>query len=158
DIESDPLWENYRALARAHGLASCWSFPILGDDGRVLGTFALYHPEPRAPDDAARELMMRAAHVTGIVLERRRLQEQHRALAARIEAAREEERTAIARDIHDQLGQSLTALKLDLGWLRRRIHDSDLDAKLDEMAHATDEILGSIRRISADLRPGILDD
>ena len=93
--------------------------------------------------------MKRAAHVTGIVLERRTLQEQHRALAARIEAAREEERTSIARDLHDQLGQALTALKLDLGWLRRRIHDGDLDRKLDDMARATDEILGSIRRISA---------
>ncbi|HSR96145.1 MAG TPA: GAF domain-containing sensor histidine kinase, partial [Kofleriaceae bacterium] len=158
DIDSDPLWEPYRSLAREHGLRSCWSFPILGDDGRVFGTFALYHREPRTPDDAARELMKRAAHVTGIVLERRTLQEQHRALAARIEAAREEERTSIARDLHDQLGQAMTALKLDLGWLRRRIHDGDLDRKLDEMAHATDEILGSIRRISTDLRPGILDD
>ena len=40
DIESDPLWEPYRALAHEHGLRSCWSFPILGDDGRVFGTFA----------------------------------------------------------------------------------------------------------------------
>ncbi|HEY0989298.1 MAG TPA: GAF domain-containing protein [Kofleriaceae bacterium] len=158
DIEHDPLWEAYRELARDFGLGSCWSFPILSDDGRIFGTFALYHREPRSPDDTARELMKRAAHVTGIVIERRNLQEQHRALAARIEAAREEERTAIARDIHDQLGQSMTALKLDLGWLRRRITDGELHRKLEEMASATDEILASIRRISADLRPGILDD
>src|SRR6185436_13424702 len=51
-----------------------------------------------------------------------------------------------------------TALKLDLGWLRRRVQDGDLERKLDDMAHATDDILTSIRRISADLRPGILDD
>jgi len=158
DIEHDPLWEPYRQLARDFGLRSCWSFPILSDDGRIFGTFALYHREPRSPDDTARELMKRAAHVTGIVIERRNLQEQHRALAARIEAAREDERTAIARDIHDQLGQSMTALKLDVGWLRRRITDGELNRKLDEMASATDEILTSIRRISADLRPGILDD
>jgi PAS domain S-box-containing protein len=158
DIEGDPLWDTYRPLAREHGLRSCWSFPIVGDDEQVFGTFALYHREPRAPDDAALDLMKRAAHVAGIVLQRRTLQEQHRALAARIEAAREDERTTIARDIHDQLGQALTALKLDLGWLRRRIHDHELDGKLDDMARATEEILGSVRRISADLRPGILDD
>jgi PAS domain S-box-containing protein len=158
DIDRDPLWEPYRQLARDFGLGSCWSFPILSDDGRIFGTFALYHREPRAPDDAARELMKRAAHVAGIVIERRNLQDQHRALAARIEAAREDERSSIARDIHDQLGQSLTALKLDLGWLRRRIQDGELQRKLDDMASATDEILASIRRISADLRPGILDD
>jgi signal transduction histidine kinase len=158
DIETDPLWENYRALAQAHGLRSCWSFPIQGENGRVLGTFALYHREPCEPDDDARELMARAAHVAAIVLERRILQDQHRALAARIEAAREDERSAIARDIHDQLGQAMTALKLDLGWLRRRIAEPELERKLDDMAHATDDVLESIRRISADLRPGILDD
>ncbi|HET7504562.1 MAG TPA: GAF domain-containing protein [Kofleriaceae bacterium] len=157
DIATDPLWADYRELARAHGLGSCWSFPILDQDDRVLGTFALYHHAPRAIDDAARELMQRAAHVAGIVLARRALDEQRRALAGRIEAAREDERTQIARDVHDQLGQALTALKLDIGWLQRRTQDEPLTRKLDDMARATDEILRSVRRIASDLRPGILD-
>jgi PAS domain S-box-containing protein len=158
DIEHDPLWEGQRSLAREHGLRSCWSFPILDDDDRVLGTFALYHRAPRAIDDAARELMKRAAHVAGIVLVRRALDEQRRALAGRIEAAREDERTAIARDVHDQLGQALTALKLDVGWLQRRTQDEVLVRKLEDMARSTDEILRSVRRIASDLRPGILDE
>jgi signal transduction histidine kinase len=158
DIEADPLWDDHRELARAHGLRSCWSFPILGEHGRVFGTFALYHRTPRAPDDAALDLMKRAAHVAGIVLGRRALDEQRRALAGRIEAAREDERTRIARDVHDQLGQALTALKLDVGWLQRRIADPALAGKLDDMARSTDEILRAVRRIAADLRPGILDD
>ncbi|HWO24723.1 MAG TPA: GAF domain-containing protein [Kofleriaceae bacterium] len=158
DIATDPLWDDYRELAERHGLGSCWSVPILSEEGRrVLGTFAMYHREPREPDEAARELLKRASHVTGIVLERRTLDEQLRALAARTEAIREDERTAIARDIHDQLGQALTALKLDLGWLGRRIEGGELSAKVEEMARATDEILRTVRRISADLRPGILD-
>ena len=158
DIETDPLWDDYRALARDHGLRSCWSFPILDQRGRVLGTFALYHRAPRAMDDAARELMTRAAHVTGIVLDRRALDEQRRALAGRIEAAREDERTMIARDVHDQLGQALTALKLDVGWLQRRVQDEALIEKLEAMARSADDILRSVRRIASDLRPGILDD
>ncbi|MEO8845482.1 MAG: GAF domain-containing protein [Kofleriaceae bacterium] len=158
DIETDPLWENYRELVRPHGLRSCWSSPILANDGHVLGTFALYHREPRAPDESARDLLQRASHVAGIVLERRALDEQLRALTARIEAIREDERTTIARDIHDQLGQALTALKLDLGWLTRRIQEPPLTRKLDEMAHAADDIIRSVRRISSDLRPGLLDD
>ena len=158
DIETDPLWEDYRELVRPHGLRSCWSSPILANDGHVLGTFALYHRAPRAPDQFAREVLQRASHVASIVLERRALDEQLRALTARIEAIREDERTAIARDIHDQLGQALTALKLDLGWLTRRIPEPTLTNKLGEMAHAADEILRSVRRISADLRPGLLDD
>jgi PAS domain S-box-containing protein len=48
DIETDPLWDGYRPLAREHGLRSCWSFPILGEAGQAFGTFALYHRELRA--------------------------------------------------------------------------------------------------------------
>ena len=157
DIERDPLWQDHRELARAHGLRACWSFPILDQQERVLGTFALYHRTPRDIDDAARELMKRAAHVAGIVLERRALDEQRRALAGRIEAAREDERTQIARDVHDQLGHALTALKLDVGWLQRRVGDEALSKKLDDMARQTDDVLRAVRRIAADLRPGILD-
>jgi signal transduction histidine kinase len=102
--------------------------------------------------------MKRAAHVARIVLGRRALDEQRRALAGRIEAAREDERTRIARDVHDQLGQALTALKLDVGWLQRRITDPALAGKLDDMARSTDDILRAVRRIAADLRPGLLDD
>ncbi|MGE5185730.1 MAG: GAF domain-containing protein [Acidobacteriota bacterium] len=158
DIETDPLWADYRELAREHGLRACWSYPIIDEQGRVHGSFALYHRVPCELDAASRELLARAAHVTSIVLGRRALDEQRRALAGRIEAAREEERTAIARDVHDQLGQALTALKLDLGWLQRRVQDEAQLTKLADMARATDDILRSVRRIAADLRPGILDE
>lgn len=49
DIATDPLWDDFRELAGRAGLAACWSTPILGRDGRVLGTFAMYHRTPRAP-------------------------------------------------------------------------------------------------------------
>jgi len=158
DIEHDPLWDAYRDLARAHGLRACWSHPIIGNDGRVLGSFALYRRTVGLPDEPTRELMKRAAHVVGIVLERRALDEQLRALAGRIEAAREDERTTIARDIHDQLGQALTALKLDIGWLHRRIEAPELGSKLEDMGRSADELIRSVRRIAADLRPGLLDE
>ena len=157
DISTDPLWEPYRGIASEHHLGSCWSTPILSTEGSVLGTFALYHPHPRIPDDDAKELIARATHVASIVIERRALDEQLRALTARVEAAREDERTAIARDIHDQLGQALTALKLDLGWLARRSDNPPIDRKLIEMARSTDELIESVRKIAADLRPGVLD-
>jgi len=157
DISTDPLWAPYREIAREHHLGSCWSTPIVSNAGRVLGTFALYHPHPRIPDDDAKELIARATHVASIVIERRALDEQLRALTARVEAAREDERTTIARDIHDTLGQALTALKLDLGWLARRIDNPPIDRKLIEMARSTDELIESVRKIAADLRPGVLD-
>ena len=49
DIASDPLWADYKDLALSHGLKACWSIPILTHGGDVLGTFAMYHREPREP-------------------------------------------------------------------------------------------------------------
>jgi PAS domain S-box-containing protein len=158
DITTDPLWDDYRHLLAEHGLRACWSIPICTAEGRVLGTFAIYYKEPRMPDQSSRDLIERAAHVAGIAIERRQLDDQQRALAARIERAREEERTHIAREIHDELGQALTALKLDVHWIARRANgNEELRIKLADMAAATDAIIQSVRRISAELRPGILD-
>src|SRR5262249_38125822 len=154
---ADPRWERSRELARRHGLRACSSFPILSTDGRVLGTFAVYYREPRIPDDGLREMIGRATHVAGIAIERRQLDEQQRALSARSEAIREEERTGIAREIHDELGQALTALKLDIAWVARRVHDEAVSGKLGDMSRAADDLLAVVRRISAELRPGILD-
>ena len=49
DIASDPLWADFKDLALGHGLRACWSIPILTHGGEVLGTFAMYHREPREP-------------------------------------------------------------------------------------------------------------
>ena len=61
DIESDALWDDYRALARVHGLRACWSTPILATDSRVLGTFAFYYRAVRTPADRDVAIMERAA-------------------------------------------------------------------------------------------------
>lgn len=82
DIASHPYWENYKALALAHGLKACWSTPVLGSDGKVLGTFAVYLREPREP--RAEELFSidRMLPITGIAIESeqltRRLRERNR--------------------------------------------------------------------------------
>jgi len=157
DIMADGLWIGYRHLVEPHGLRACWSFPICNADGHVLGTFAVYYREVRFPDPASVDLIRRAAHVANIAIERRHLEEQLRALSARIEAVREDERTNIAREIHDELGQALTALKLDIGWVARRAPQGELATKLADMSRATDETINAVRRISAELRPGILD-
>ncbi len=159
DIESDPLWADYRVVARTHGFRACWSSPILANDGHVLGTFAMYYRTPRRPEGSAIELIARAAHVAGIAIERRHLDAQQSALSARVEAVREDERTGIAREIHDVLGQALTALKLDIAWVaRRRGDNAELGAKLVEMSSNAEELITAVRRISSELRPGILDD
>ncbi len=70
DIETDPLWKDYRALARAYGLRACWSTPIINAEGRVLGTFALYYREPRRPTEDDLQLIEYATHLTLIAIER----------------------------------------------------------------------------------------
>lgn len=164
DIMTDPLWELYRDLAKQFGLRACWSTPIFGPAGRVLGTFALYYREPRIPTEEELDLISRVNHVAGIVIQRHELDEQLRGLAAKLEMVREEERTSIARDIHDQLGQNLTALNMDIAWIERRAVSAEgiagelLRGKLRELRRMTDGIINDVRRISAALRPTILDD
>ena len=85
--------------------------------------------------------------------------EQLRKLAARLVSIREEERTRIAREVHDELGQSLTAVKMDLAWLAGRLPRRS--AQIRERIRATRQLasrtIQSIRRISTELRPGVLD-
>ena len=90
----------------------------------------------------------------------RRSQHELRELSARVLEAREEEKTHIARELHDELGQMLTALKMDLSWLRQRIPpaSAELLAKADDMGDLLDRTVSATRRISADLRPLMLDD
>jgi len=52
DILVDPLWEDYREVARPFGFRACWSAPILSSQRTVLGSFAIYADEPRTPDRA----------------------------------------------------------------------------------------------------------
>ena len=52
DTQKDPLWEDFRELAREHNLRACWSTPIVGSGGGVLGTFAVYHRMPKSPTPA----------------------------------------------------------------------------------------------------------
>ncbi|HWH96069.1 MAG TPA: EAL domain-containing protein [Baekduia sp.] len=81
DIEVDPRWEPFRPLAREHGLRACWSFPILGAAGDVLGTFAVYRAAPGEPTEQDRRFIRAASRVAGIAIERRRASEElvHRA-------------------------------------------------------------------------------
>jgi len=87
-------------------------------------------------------------------------QQELRRLSAQVLEAREEEKTHIARELHDELGQLLTALKMDLAWLRERLPEGDGDAALraEQMGRVLDQTVSSTRRISADLRPLMLDD
>jgi len=86
--------------------------------------------------------------------------EQLREFAARLESVREEERTRVAREIHDELGQALTILKLDLSWLQTQTPRSQSKPrkKIKAMMAHVDETINLVRKIASELRPSILDD
>jgi diguanylate cyclase (GGDEF)-like protein/PAS domain S-box-containing protein len=75
DVMTDPLWRNYRDLAAAHGLRSCWATPVLSHQGAVLGTFAMYSREVRWPGVAEGRLIEAATRFAGIAIERKQAED-----------------------------------------------------------------------------------
>jgi PAS domain S-box-containing protein len=86
--------------------------------------------------------------------------EQLRELSRFLESVREDERTKLAREMHDELGQTLTALKIDLSWLAKRIpqEQQSLLLKTESMYELIDGAIQTVKRIATELRPGVLDD
>lgn len=118
--------------------------PIV-EDGKVVGTVTAF-----------RDITERKRAECELRESRRQLQE----LSAFLQQVREDERTRIARELHDELGQALTALRIDLIWLDRRLpqREQQVGDKLAAMLSLVEKTVDAIRRISEDLRPGMLDD
>jgi len=71
DIATHPYWHDYKELAESSGLAACWSQPILAPNGKVLGTFAIYHHQPNTPSEADITLIEQSANLASIAIERK---------------------------------------------------------------------------------------
>src|SRR5467141_1366961 len=86
--------------------------------------------------------------------------DQLRALTARLQSVREEERTSISREIHDELGQACTAIKMDLALIGRRLtkRQTQVRSKVDSAIQLVDSTIATLRRIASELRPRTLDD
>jgi signal transduction histidine kinase len=112
------------------------------------------------------ELYKKSAELTKEIAERslaeervRESEEKLRALAAHLITVREDERAHIAREIHDELGQVLTGLKMDVGWLSSRIPDQKpLREKIESINNLIDSTIRTVREISTGLRPEVLDE
>ena len=118
--------------------------PVCDLDGRVISILGISRD---VTDRIKAEVELRNSHA------------QLRRLSAHLQSITEEERTKIAREVHDELGQVLTALKMDTVWLAKKLppgHD-ELLGKSDSMLKLIDSVIQSVKRICTELRPTLLD-
>jgi two-component system sensor histidine kinase UhpB len=128
-----------------------WSVaPIRDEQGAVIGRVLIF-----------RDITERERAEAGLKQSR----EQLRSLAAHLQDVREEERTRIAREVHDELGQMITGLKMDLSWMEKRLPTiadqparEPLAVKARAMSGLLDHMVKTVRKIASELRPGVLDD
>jgi len=112
NIHTDPRWDGLRDLAVKYGLGACWSEPVLDANGQVLGTFAMYYRQPRAPTEAELHTIETAAHLVGIAVKHQRarqeIEQAYRSLEQRVQARTRELTTLL------QVGQNVVStLELD---------------------------------------------
>lgn len=81
DIDTDPLWEDFRHLTGPLGLRACWSSPIRDRDNKVVGTFAFYYRTSRGPDDLERSIVQTCVHLCAIAIDHEKVRERNHRLA-----------------------------------------------------------------------------
>jgi PAS domain S-box-containing protein len=124
---------------------------------------SVVYPIRRATRDGSKIFFHMVSDITDRKQAEERLSaslEQLREVSLHLESVREKERTNIAREIHDELGQILTGLKIDLSWLAKRLpKEPELFVeKIKSMYEMIDIAVQTVKRISTELRPGALDD
>ncbi len=167
------------AAATAGSPSRAWAAIPFVLEGRAMGALALSFRAPQAFARLDRSFLLAAAGQCALALGRAHLygelemrvqertlalehsSQQMQALSARLQVLREEERTAMAREIHDELGQQLTGLKLDVAQLSKAIQREPaeaLQARTQALAAELDTMIQTVRRIATNLRPSVLDD
>ena len=166
DIQQEPT-APWREEAEARGLQAMVALPMLSHD-RVMGVLAAYarRPDFFEPEDVA--MLMALASQAAVAIQNARLfaeleaqREALRQVSLRLVNAQEEERRRLSRELHDELGQALTALKINLDVARRALPDDTpprLRHSVYEASTLAVQTLERARSLSLELRPAMLDD
>jgi PAS domain S-box-containing protein len=133
-------WQGEETIPQEDGLHTYLSvkFPLFDEQGEVSGLCG----------------------ISTDITELKKAQEQMRRFSGSILASQEKERAAIARELHDELGQVLTALRMDAVWLLDRVKERDPKAaeRASAMCQLIDNTIDEVRALATRLRPGVLDD
>lgn len=153
-------------LVRNLGVKAGFAFPILIRD-EVAGIMEFFSTEAAEPKGRLLEVMGHIGAQLGRVIERQRAEQegnrsrqQLRSLYHRLEMVREEERKRIAREIHDELAQVLTALKLEISLLKKKLarQAPELNKNAEVIFELIDQTIPAVKELIHELRPPILDD
>jgi PAS domain S-box-containing protein len=173
DIDTDIRWARKKKIALKNGILANASFPIFSSTDQVIAVFAIYLKNKRAPSDDELMMIDRVVSIIASILEKNQaeasLKESHkqlRSLTAYIQSAREKELKYLAREIHDELGQLLTAMKIDVSMLQHKLKaeqtlqdkGGDLEEEVNSLSNIVNRALESVRTIVKGLRPVTLDD
>jgi PAS domain S-box-containing protein len=156
DMLEDPLWEDYRELAKLSGLRACWSTPIFSGSGQVLGSFAMYYHQPQTPTGTEARLTEVATHIAGIAIEHERAGNELRSTQAELaHVARVttmgELAASIAHEVNQPLGAIVGNADICLRWvdgpepnltqLREALEDISSDG------HRASQVISRIRSL-----------
>jgi signal transduction histidine kinase len=167
DTRTDPLWKDLRDLALRNGMRAIWSTPILSDDNAVLGTFAMYYGVPQLPSPEHIQLIDMATQMARVAIEAkgagdalRRSAAELQALSRRLVELQESERRELSRELHDRIGQNLTALTINLDILKKALasHSKEVDLRLEDSAALLESTMDAIENVMSELRPPMLDE
>ncbi len=165
DVTQDPNFPRAK-LSHNIGVKAGFAFPILIRE-EVVGIMEFFSEEAAEPKDELLEIMAHIGALLGRVIERQRAEQEDRNsreqllnLYHRLEMIQEEERTRIAREIHDELAQVLTALKLEISLLKKKLGDQApaLEKNAEMLLGLVDQTIPAVKELIHDLRPPILDD
>lgn len=164
DIRDLPQPGQLLQTLAAEGVRSYLATPLLSQ-GKVLGTFNLGSDQPGGLDPEYEDIAREVADQLAVAFEHARLFEQvlaHQdrllALSRRLISAQEDERRQIARELHDQVGQGLTMVKLNLQALQDERRDSFMAGRVEDSLAIVTSTLDQVRDLTLSLRPAILDD
>jgi signal transduction histidine kinase len=152
------------AMVRREGLVAMMAVPIT-IDGRVEGLLYVDNRTARSFTERDEAVVVQLAEHAAIAIKNARLfgaveagGRRLQALSARLLEVQEEERRHLSRELHDEIGQALTALKINLQMIKRQVGPVPATSRLDDSLGVVDRILQGVRRMSLDLRPSLLDD